>query len=186
MKEYKNERFTMYLLIATLGFYFFLPPMVVALFCQWFNLNPFNVIRFWHINPFSAERGIPLYQTFIYILILWGAANILLGAILLVVSRLHKWFIKRPRWALLPLDEQKEVDWNSALKDNDSRYHLWVPVERKRFVSLCALPNWHDIAYIYSCLLASLVLAFFIVIFQSTNSLFSPGFICRADCFACL
>ena len=97
MKEYKNERFTMYLLFATRGFYFFLPPMVVALFCQWFNLNPFNVIRFWHINPFSAERGIPLYQTFIYILILRGAANILLGAILLVVSRLHKWFIKRPR-----------------------------------------------------------------------------------------
>ncbi|MFJ3003610.1 hypothetical protein [Serratia liquefaciens] len=97
MKEYKNERFALYLLIATLGFYFFLPPLLVAIFCQWFNLNPFFIIRIWHINPFSAARGIPLYQTFIYILTLWVMANVLLGGILLVAGRLHGWFIKRSR-----------------------------------------------------------------------------------------
>lgn len=97
MKEYKNERVTMYLLIATLGLYFFLPPMVVALVCQWFNLNPFNIIRFWHFNPFSAARGIPLYQTVIYLLILWIMINILFGAILSAIGSLHAWFIRRPR-----------------------------------------------------------------------------------------
>ncbi|MDW5498519.1 hypothetical protein R6Y99_01755 [Pseudomonas lundensis] len=97
MKDYKNDRFTVYLVIVTLGLYFFLPPMLVALFCQWFNLNPFFIVRFLHLNPFSAARGIPLYQTFIFILTLWVTANALLGGILLATGRLLAWFTRRLR-----------------------------------------------------------------------------------------
>ncbi|MGQ8774215.1 hypothetical protein ACUTQ5_07200 [Serratia sp. NA_112.1] len=95
MKDYKSDNSAMYLLIITLGLYFFLPPALVAFFFDWLNLNPFSIIRFWHFNPFSADRGIPLYQTFIYILTLWVIANILLVLILLLARRLYARLVRR-------------------------------------------------------------------------------------------
>jgi hypothetical protein len=96
MKDYKNSRFAAYLLIFTLGLYFFLPPMLVAFFFKWFNLNPFVIIRFWHFNPFSADRGIPIYQTFIYVFIVWSGLNILVWGTLFTIGRLYARFT-RPR-----------------------------------------------------------------------------------------
>lgn len=92
MKDYKNGRLTVCLLVATLGLYFFLPPTLVALFCQWFNLNPFFLIRSWHLNPFTAARGIPLYQTFLYMLVVWIAVNALIVAVLGGILRLYHRF----------------------------------------------------------------------------------------------
>lgn len=97
MKDYKNDRAAVYLLIITLGLYFFLPPVLVAIVFNWLNLNPFSIIRFWHFNPFGAARGIPLYQTFIYTLSLWVIANILLALILLGAGRLYSWFVRKSR-----------------------------------------------------------------------------------------
>jgi hypothetical protein len=97
MKDYKSGSSAVYLLIITLGLYFFLPPALVAFFFKWLNLNPFVIIRFWHFNPFSADRGIPLYQTFIYILTLWIIANILLALILLMARHLYGWLVRGTR-----------------------------------------------------------------------------------------
>ncbi|QGH63462.1 hypothetical protein [Serratia proteamaculans] len=97
MKDYKSDNSAVYLLIITLGLYFLLPPTLVAFFFDWLNLNPFVIIRFWHFNPFSAARGIPLYQTFIYILTLWVIANILLALIFLAARRLYARLVRRTR-----------------------------------------------------------------------------------------
>ncbi|CAI0924287.1 hypothetical protein AB6825_04925 [Serratia proteamaculans] len=97
MKDYKNDRSAVYLLIITLGLYFLLLPALVAIVFNWLNLNPFTIIRFWHFNPFAAARGIPLYQTFIYVLSLWVMVNILLALILLGAGRLYAWFVKGSR-----------------------------------------------------------------------------------------
>jgi len=90
MKNYKNSRSTVCLLIATVGLYFFLPPTLIALFCQWFNLNPFFLVRSWHLNPFSAARGIPLYQTIVPILMMWALVNVVIATIFLVIVGLYR------------------------------------------------------------------------------------------------
>ncbi|WP_346825291.1 hypothetical protein [Serratia inhibens] len=90
MKNYKNSRSTVFLLVATLGVYFLLPPTLIALVCQAFNLNPFFLIRSWHLNPFSAARGIPLYQTVVPILIVWTLVNVLIAVIFLAIVGLYR------------------------------------------------------------------------------------------------
>ncbi|MEX5715927.1 hypothetical protein IC615_19540 [Serratia ureilytica] len=71
MKDYKNTHGTRLLLIFTLAFYILLPPVLTACVFTRFNLNPFAIVKFLHFNPFFADRGIPGYQTFLYLLMLW-------------------------------------------------------------------------------------------------------------------
>lgn len=58
-------------MIFTLVFYILLPPVLTACVFTRFNLNPFAIVKFLHFNPFFADRGIPDYQTFLYLLMLW-------------------------------------------------------------------------------------------------------------------
>lgn len=71
MKDYKNTSGTKVLLLFSLAFYTLLPPLLTAAVFNRFNLNPFAIVKFLHFNPFLADRGIPGYQTFFYLLMLW-------------------------------------------------------------------------------------------------------------------
>ncbi|CAI1925571.1 hypothetical protein [Serratia ficaria] len=82
MKDYKNHTTTKFLMLFTLAIYGFLPPVLTTYFCEYFNLNPFSIIKFWHFNPFAADRGIPTYQTFLYLLALWWVLNLALWLVL--------------------------------------------------------------------------------------------------------
>ncbi|WP_233504938.1 hypothetical protein [Serratia marcescens] len=78
MKDYKNTSGTKILLLFSLAFYTLLPPLLTAAVFNRFNLNPFAIVKFFHFNPFLADRGIPGYQTFFYLLMLWLGLNALL------------------------------------------------------------------------------------------------------------
>ncbi|MGQ6471743.1 hypothetical protein ACUNE3_01215 [Serratia sp. IR-2025] len=90
MKDYKNTHGTRLLLIFTLAFYILLPPVLTACVFIRFNLNPFAIVKFLHFNPFFADRGIPGYQTFLYLLMLWLGGNILLWLMVWGVGRLYR------------------------------------------------------------------------------------------------
>ncbi|HIF6624315.1 TPA: hypothetical protein ACX37D_000629 [Serratia marcescens] len=90
MKDYKNTHGTRLLLIFTLAFYILLPPVLTAYVFTRFNLNPFAIVKFLHFNPFFADRGIPGYQTFLYLLMLWLGGNILLGLMVWGAGRLYR------------------------------------------------------------------------------------------------
>ncbi|MEB5992583.1 Uncharacterised protein [Acinetobacter baumannii] len=90
MKDYKNTHGTRLLLIFTLAFYILLPPVLTACVFTRFNLNPFAIVKFLHFNPFFADRGIPGYQTFLYLLMLWLGGNILLGLMVWGAGRLYR------------------------------------------------------------------------------------------------
>lgn len=90
MKDYKNTHGTRLLLIFTLAFYILLPPVLTACVFTRFNLNPFAIVKFLHFNPFFADRGIPGYQTFLYLLMLWLGGNILLWLMVWGVGRLYR------------------------------------------------------------------------------------------------
>ncbi len=90
MKDYKNTHGTRLLLIFTLAFYILLPPVLTACVFIRFNLNPFAIVKFLHFNPFLADRGIPGYQTFLYLLMLWLGGNILLWLMVWGVGRLYR------------------------------------------------------------------------------------------------
>lgn len=76
-------------MIFTLAFYILLPPVLTACVFTRFNLNPFAIVKFLHFNPFFADRGIPGYQTFLYLLMLWLGGNILLWLMVWGVGRLY-------------------------------------------------------------------------------------------------
>jgi len=176
MKNYKNGHSTVCLLVATLGLYFFLPPTLIALFCQWFNLNPFFLIRSWHLNPFAAARGIPIYQTVVPILVVWLSINALVAAIFFAILGLYRWLGRtKHRWTPL-VRWQKGVDKKHFTIDNDSRYHLMVGKGR-RIVSLCATQAGTTLLTLLPIFVASLALAFFLLLlFQATNPAFTLGF----------
>ncbi|ASM02662.1 MULTISPECIES: hypothetical protein [Serratia] len=90
MKDYKNTHGTRLLLIFTLAFYILLPPVLTACVFTRFNLNPFAIVKFLHFNPFFADRGIPGYQTFLYLLMLWLGGNILLWLMVCGAGRLYR------------------------------------------------------------------------------------------------
>ncbi|ALD46576.1 TPA: hypothetical protein ACXJQO_004989 [Serratia marcescens] len=90
MKDYKNTHGTRLLLIFTLAFYILLPPVLTACVFTRFNLNPFAIVKFLHFNPFFADRGIPGYQTFLYLLMLWLGGNILLWLMVWGAGRLYR------------------------------------------------------------------------------------------------
>ncbi len=77
-------------MIFTLAFYILLPPVLTACVFTRFNLNPFAIVKFLHFNPFFADRGIPGYQTFLYLLMLWLAGNILLWLMVWGAGRLYR------------------------------------------------------------------------------------------------
>ncbi|BEN30800.1 TPA: hypothetical protein ACGD77_000776 [Serratia marcescens] len=66
MKDYKNTSGTKILLLFSLAFYSL------------------------HFNPFLADRGIPGYQTFFYLLMLWLGMNILLWLLVWGTGRLYR------------------------------------------------------------------------------------------------
>ncbi|HGM5308535.1 hypothetical protein P9A06_22630 [Serratia marcescens] len=90
MKDYKNTHGTRLLMIFTLVFYILLPPVLTACVFTRFNLNPFAIVKFLHFNPFFADRGIPGYQTFLYLLMLWLGGNILLWLMVWGAGRLYR------------------------------------------------------------------------------------------------
>ncbi|OJH83731.1 hypothetical protein [Serratia marcescens] len=90
MKDYKNTHGTRLLLIFTLAFYILLPPVLTACVFTRFNLNAFAIVKFLHFNPFFADRGIPGYQTFLYLLMLWLGGNILLWLMVWGAGRLYR------------------------------------------------------------------------------------------------
>ncbi|MBE4972617.1 MULTISPECIES: hypothetical protein [Serratia] len=90
MKDYKNTHGTRLLMIFTLAFYILLPPVLTACVFTRFNLNPFAIVKFLHFNPFFADRGIPGYQTFLYLLMLWLGGNILLWLMVWGAGRLYR------------------------------------------------------------------------------------------------
>ncbi|MCP1106392.1 hypothetical protein M6G53_13480 [Serratia nevei] len=90
MKDYKNTYGTKFLLIFGLAFYLLLPPLLTACVFNRFNLNPFAIVKFLRFNPFQADRGIPGYQTFLYLLMLWGGLNILLWLMLWGAGRVYQ------------------------------------------------------------------------------------------------
>lgn len=90
MKDFKNTHGTRLLLIFTLAFYILLPPVLTACVFTRFNLNPFAIVKFLHFNPFFADRGIPGYQTFLYLLMLWLGGNILLWLMVWGAGRLYR------------------------------------------------------------------------------------------------
>lgn len=77
-------------MIFTLVFYILLPPVLTACVFTRFNLNPFAIVKFLHFNPFFADRGIPGYQTFLYLLMLWLGGNILLWLMIWGAGRLYR------------------------------------------------------------------------------------------------
>ncbi|CAI0772251.1 Uncharacterised protein [Serratia entomophila] len=89
MKDYKNNSFTKCLMMFTVAVYCFLPPVLTTYFFEFFNLNPFAIIKCWHFNPFSADRGIPSYQTFLYLLLLWAVLNLALWLCLWAAARIY-------------------------------------------------------------------------------------------------
>lgn len=95
MKEYKNEAITNVLFILTFLGYLLLPPVFMTNFCDWFNLNPFSIVNAWHFNPFSADRGIPFYQTFIYLFVMWIVVNLILWGGILLLFRLFRAYQSR-------------------------------------------------------------------------------------------
>lgn len=88
MQDYKNGKITNLLFLCTLIIYFLLPPALTSYFFEWLNLNPFSIVKGWHFNPFSADRGIPFYQTFIYLIIMWIILNVFLWGMILLLYRL--------------------------------------------------------------------------------------------------
>lgn len=99
MQDYKNGKITNALFIGTLVTCFLLPPVLTTYFFEWLNLNPFGIIKGWHFNPFSADRGIPFYQTFIYLFVMWIILNVLFWGLISLLFLLfracrshHSWF----------------------------------------------------------------------------------------------
>lgn len=90
MKDYRNTPGTQILLLCSLALYILLPPLLTACVFDRFNLNPFAIVKCWHFNPFSADRGIPGYQTFLYLLALWLGGNGMLWLALWGAGRLYQ------------------------------------------------------------------------------------------------
>ncbi|AWQ48254.1 hypothetical protein [Serratia marcescens] len=90
MKDYKSNLGTKFLLLLSLALYMLLPPLLTAGVFSRFNLNPFAIVKFLHFNPFMADRGIPGYQTFLYLLMLWAGLNIFLWLVVCGTGRLYQ------------------------------------------------------------------------------------------------
>ncbi|EFE95050.1 hypothetical protein [Serratia odorifera] len=95
MKDFSNSIFTQLAMAMMLLVYLILPPALTTYYFLQLNLNPFAIIKFWHYNPFSAARGIPAYQPFLYLLALWLALNVVIFGCMLLISRLISFFNPR-------------------------------------------------------------------------------------------
>ncbi|ATM85321.1 MULTISPECIES: hypothetical protein [Yersinia] len=80
MKKVKHEKSLWVILTITAFIYLLIPPYLMAYFFMSFNLTPFNIASLPHFNPFKVERGIPLSQTFAYLLVIWLIVNIVISA----------------------------------------------------------------------------------------------------------
>ncbi|HHL2456227.1 TPA: hypothetical protein ACQ30S_000444 [Yersinia enterocolitica] len=79
MKQVKPEKALWAILIIAPLIYLLIPPYLVAYFFKLYNLNPFHIAPLPHFNPFKSERGIPLSQTFSYLLVIWLIFNVVIG-----------------------------------------------------------------------------------------------------------
>lgn len=95
MEGYECEKGTSILLVCTFLTYFLMPPALATYIFEWLNLNPFNIVKGWHFNPFSADRGIPFYQTFFYLLTIWFIVNLVMWGGVLLLFRLYQGYKSR-------------------------------------------------------------------------------------------
>uniref|UniRef100_UPI003F9E27B9 hypothetical protein n=1 Tax=Serratia marcescens TaxID=615 RepID=UPI003F9E27B9 len=121
MKDYKNTSGTKILLLFSLAFYTLLPPLLTAVVFNRFNLNPFAIVKFFHFNPFLADRGIPGYQTFFYLLMLWLGLNALLW---LLVWGLGDCISAGDRRAADSFSKGKVAWGNDFAFNNETYYHF--------------------------------------------------------------
>ena len=133
MKDYKNTSGTKILLLFSPAFYTLLPPLLTAAVFNRFNLNPFAIVKFLHFNPFLADRGIPGYQTFFYLLMLWLGMNILLW---LLVWGWGGCIGAGERRAADIFPKGKRCAGNDFTINNETYYHLFAG-EGKGCLLLC-------------------------------------------------
>ncbi|CNE85085.1 hypothetical protein [Yersinia mollaretii] len=85
MKKGRHEKSLWVILVMTTLIYLLIPPYLIAYFFKLYNLNPFHIASLPHFNPFKADRGIPLFQTFSYLLIIWLILNAVISAFIALV-----------------------------------------------------------------------------------------------------
>ncbi|AHM74826.1 hypothetical protein [Yersinia hibernica] len=88
MKKVKVEKSLWLILIIATIIYLIVPPYLLGYFFKLYNLNPFHIAPLPHFNPFKSERGIPLRQTFSYLLAIWLILNVVIGVIAAIIYRL--------------------------------------------------------------------------------------------------
>ncbi|EMY3532175.1 hypothetical protein AXW37_06060 [Yersinia ruckeri] len=87
MKNTKHEKSLLIIMLSTAVVYSMAPPTLLAYFFQLYNLNPFSIANMPHFNPFHSDRGIPLKETFSYLLVFW----LLLNGILALLCTFFYW-----------------------------------------------------------------------------------------------
>ena len=88
MKKVKHEKSLWVILGIASLIYLLAPPYLLAYFFKLYNLNPFHIAPLPHFNPFKSERGIPLSETFSYLLFIWLILNAVISAIVVIIYRI--------------------------------------------------------------------------------------------------
>ncbi|CNH93123.1 Uncharacterised protein [Yersinia pekkanenii] len=88
MKKAKHEKSLWVILVVASLIYLLIPPYLLAYFFKLYNLNPFHIAPLPHFNPFRNERGIPLSQTFSYLLFICLILNIVIGLLATIFYRI--------------------------------------------------------------------------------------------------
>ncbi|WP_181952300.1 hypothetical protein [Yersinia canariae] len=88
MKKVKTEKSLWLILIMAAMIYLIIPPYLLGYFFKLYNLNPFHIAPLPHFNPFNSERGIPLFQTFSYLLVIWLIFNVVVAVVVAIIYRL--------------------------------------------------------------------------------------------------
>ncbi|MFA3779531.1 hypothetical protein [Yersinia sp. 1652 StPb PI] len=88
MKKAKHEKSLWVILVIASLIYLLIPPYLIAYFFKLYNLNPFHIVPLPHFNPFKSERGIPLSQTFSYLLFIWLIFNAFISTIVAIIYRI--------------------------------------------------------------------------------------------------
>ncbi len=85
MKKGRHEKSLWAVMIIASLTYLLIPPYLLAYFFKLYNLNPFHITPLPHFNPFKADRGIPLFHTFSYLLIIWLILNVVISSVVALV-----------------------------------------------------------------------------------------------------
>lgn len=88
MRHVKPEKALWAILITAPLMNLLIPPYLAAYFFNLYNLNPFHIAPLPHFNPFKSGRGIPLSQTFSYLLVIWLIFNVLIGGGAIIIYHL--------------------------------------------------------------------------------------------------